>query len=38
MYKEFEKILTDDSSVGDAFVTIEKESNALLSRFHDTYN
>ncbi len=38
MYKAYENILTGNSSVEDAFAEMEKESNALLERFHDTYN
>ena len=37
MYKHYESIFNGDSSVEDAFAKIEKESNSLLVRFHDTY-
>lgn len=38
MHNQFEKIFAGDLSVEEAFAVIEKESNALLVRFHDTYN
>ena len=38
MHKYYEKIFAGDLSVEDAFAAIEKESNELLVRFHDTYN
>lgn len=38
MYKHYEKIFAGDSTVEEAFAAIEKESNDLLKRFHDTYN
>jgi sn-glycerol 3-phosphate transport system substrate-binding protein len=38
MYKHFNNIFSGKSSVEDSFAAIEKESNALLLRFHDTYN
>jgi sn-glycerol 3-phosphate transport system substrate-binding protein len=37
MYKHFNNIFSGKSSVEDSFAAIEKESNALLLRFHDTY-
>ncbi len=37
MYKNFEDILSGSASVDDAFAAIEKDGNALLARFHDTY-
>lgn len=37
MYKHYESIFNGSSSVEEAFANIEKESNALLTRFHDTY-
>ncbi|MGO0309004.1 extracellular solute-binding protein [Endozoicomonas acroporae] len=38
LYKNYEKILSGQTSVDDAFNSIERESNKLLSRFNDTYN
>lgn len=38
MYKHYNNIFSGESTVPDAFAAIEKESNALLTRFHDTYN
>lgn len=38
MYKHYDNIFAGNSSVEDAFKGMEKESNALLKRFHDTYN
>ena len=38
MYKHYNNILSGESSVPDAFAAMETESNALLTRFHDTYN
>lgn len=37
MYKHYDRIFSGDSSVADAFADMEKEANALLVRFHDTY-
>jgi sn-glycerol 3-phosphate transport system substrate-binding protein len=37
MYKHFDNIFSGDSSVEEAFVAMEKESNELLVRFSDTY-
>ena len=37
MYKHFDDIFSGDASVDDAFAAMEKESNALLLRFSDTY-
>ena len=37
MYKHFDNIFSGSASVDDAFAAIEKESNALLVRFNDTY-
>ncbi len=37
MYSNFEKIFAGDSTVEEAFAKIEKDSNALLQRFADTY-
>ncbi|MFT4728080.1 MAG: sn-glycerol 3-phosphate transport system substrate-binding protein [Granulosicoccus sp.] len=37
MYKHFDNIFSGDSSVEEAFVAMEKESNDLLVRFSDTY-
>lgn len=37
LYKEYAKILGGEKSVDDAFATIEKEANAQLKRFADTY-
>jgi sn-glycerol 3-phosphate transport system substrate-binding protein len=36
MNREYGRILTGETSVEDAFATIEKESNALLARFAKT--
>lgn len=38
MYKHYDNIFSGNSSVEDAFKAIEEESNALLARFHSTYN
>ena len=38
MYKHYDNIFSGKSTVEEAFAGIEKESNALLKRFHDTYN
>ncbi len=38
MNREYGRILTGETSVDDAFATIEKESNALLARFAKTQN
>jgi len=38
MYKQFDRIFSGDASVEDAFNDMETEANALLVRFHDTYN
>jgi sn-glycerol 3-phosphate transport system substrate-binding protein len=38
MNKHFDKIFNGSSSVEDALADIEKEANALLVRFNDTYN
>ena len=37
MYKHFDDIFSGDASVDEAFAAMEKESNALLLRFSDTY-
>ncbi len=37
MYKHFDDIFSGDASVDEAFAAMEKESNALLVRFSDTY-
>ncbi len=37
MYKHFDDIFSGSASVDDAFAAMEKESNALLVRFNDTY-
>ncbi len=37
MYKHFDDIFSGSASVDDAFASMEKESNALLKRFNDTY-
>jgi sn-glycerol 3-phosphate transport system substrate-binding protein len=37
MYKQFDNIFSGASSVEEAFVAMEKESNELLVRFSDTY-
>ncbi len=37
MYKHYDNIFSGKESVDDAFAGIEKESNALLKRFSDTY-
>jgi sn-glycerol 3-phosphate transport system substrate-binding protein len=37
MYKHYDNIFSGKESVADAFAAIEKESNALLVRFADTY-
>jgi len=37
MYKHYENIFSGKESVEEAFAGIEKESNALLVRFADTY-
>jgi sn-glycerol 3-phosphate transport system substrate-binding protein len=37
MKKYYDKIFSGDSSVPDAFAGMEKDANALLVRFHDTY-
>ncbi len=37
MYKHFDNIFSGSASVDDAFAAMEKESNALLVRFNDTY-
>jgi len=37
MYKHYNNIFSGASTVPDAFAAMEKESNALLVRFHDTY-
>lgn len=37
MYKHFDDIFSGSASVEDAFAAMEKESNALLLRFNDTY-
>lgn len=36
MNREYGRILTGETSVDDAFATIEKEANALLARFAKT--
>ena len=38
MYRHFDDIFSGKASVPDAFAAMETESNALLKRFHDTYN
>ena len=38
MFKHFDDIFSGKTSVEEAFAGIEKESNLLLKRFHDTYN
>ncbi len=38
MYKHFDDIFSGKASVDDAFSAMESESNALLERFHATYN
>ena len=37
MYSNFEDIFSGKASIDDAFAAIEKDSNALLKRFADTY-
>lgn len=37
MYKHFDDIFSGSASVDEAFAAMEKESNALLVRFNDTY-
>jgi len=37
MYKHFDDIFSGSASVDEAFADMEKESNALLVRFNDTY-
>jgi len=37
MYKHYDDIFSGSASVDDAFAAMEKESNALLKRFSDTY-
>lgn len=37
MYKHYDDIFSGAASVDDAFAAMEKESNALLERFNDTY-
>lgn len=37
MYKHYDDIFSGAASVDDAFAAMEKESNELLVRFHDTY-
>jgi sn-glycerol 3-phosphate transport system substrate-binding protein len=38
MYKQFDNIFSGSSTVEEAFVAMEKESNALLARFNDSVN
>ena len=38
MYKHFDNIFAGSATVEDSFKAIEEESNALLERFHATYN
>ncbi len=37
MYKHYDDIFSGDATVDEAFAAMEKESNALLERFNDTY-
>jgi sn-glycerol 3-phosphate transport system substrate-binding protein len=37
MYANYENIFSGTTSIDDAFAAIEKDSNALLERFADTY-
>jgi sn-glycerol 3-phosphate transport system substrate-binding protein len=38
MYRHYDDIFSGKATVAEAFAAIEKESNELLVRFHDTYN